>query len=86
VDESRSAADLLVALATAEKAVALAPGQAAGYSERGFLRTAFQFDFAGAQSDLNEALAINPGDAKNLHRSAILLAVLGKLTEAIASL
>jgi serine/threonine protein kinase/TolB-like protein len=84
-DDSGSAADLQRALATGEKAVALAPGLAAGYSARGFLRTAFQFDFAGAQADLDEALAISPGDAKNLHRSAILLAVLGKLPEAIAT-
>jgi serine/threonine protein kinase/TolB-like protein len=84
-DNSGSAADLQRALATAEKAVALAPGLAAGYSARGFLRTVFQFDFAGAQADLDEALAISPGDANNLHRSAILLAVLGKLPEAIAT-
>src|SRR5882762_8602179 len=44
------------ALAAAEKAVALAPGLAAGYSARGFLRSATRFDFAGAQADLGKAL------------------------------
>src|SRR5947208_3579644 len=62
------------ALAAAEKAVALAPGLAAGYSARGFLRSATRFDFAGAQADLDKALALSPGDANVLHRSAILLA------------
>jgi TolB-like protein len=72
------------ALAAAEKAVTLAPGLAASYSARGFLRSAIQFDFAGAQADLDKAVALSPGDANALHRSAILLAVLGKLPAAIA--
>jgi TolB-like protein/Flp pilus assembly protein TadD len=72
------------ALAAAEKAVALAPGLAAGYAARGFLRSATRFDFAGAQADLDKAVALSPGDANILHRSAILLAVLGKLPPAIA--
>lgn len=72
------------ALAAAEKAVALAPGLAAGYSARGFLRAVYPFDFAGAQADLDKAVALSPGDASVLHRSAVLLAVLGKLPEAIA--
>ncbi len=72
------------ALAAAEKSVALAPGLAAGYSARGFLRSAYRFDFAGAQADLDKAVALSPGDANILLRSAELLAVLGKLPEAIA--
>jgi len=71
-------------LAAAEQAVALAPGLAAGYSARGVLRAALRFDFAGAQADLDKAVALGPGDANNLHGSAILLAVLGKLPAAIA--
>jgi TolB-like protein len=72
------------ALAAAEKAIALAPGLAAGYSARGFVRAIYKFDFAGAQADLDKAVALNPGDAWVLHRSAVVLAVLGKLPEAIA--
>jgi Flp pilus assembly protein TadD len=71
------------ALAAAEKAVALAPDEAVGYSARGFLRTVYRFDFAGAQSDLAKAVALNPGDASVLHRSAVLLATLGQLSAAI---
>ena len=72
------------ALAAAEKAVALAPGLAAGYSARGFLRAVYRFDFAAAQADLDKAVALSPGDASVLHRSAVLLAVLGRLPDAIA--
>jgi tetratricopeptide (TPR) repeat protein len=72
------------ALAAAEKAVSLAPGLAAGYSARGFLRAVYKFDFASAQEDLNKAVALSPGDATVLHRSAVLLGVLGELPAAIA--
>jgi TolB-like protein/DNA-binding winged helix-turn-helix (wHTH) protein/Flp pilus assembly protein TadD len=72
------------ALAAAEKAVTLAPELAAGYSARGFIRGIYRFDFAGAQADLDKAVALNPSDATVLHRSAVLLAVFGKLPEAIA--
>ena len=72
------------ALAAAEQAVALAPGLAAGYSARGFLRAVYRFDFAGAQADLDRAVAISPHDAGVLHRSAVLLGVLGDLPAAIA--
>jgi TolB-like protein len=72
------------ALADAEKAVTLAPGLAAGYSARGFVRAVYRFDFAGGQADLDKAVALNPGDAWVLHRSAVLLGVLGKLPAAIA--
>ena len=72
------------AFAAANKAVALAPGLATGYSARGFLRTVYRFDFAGAQVDLDKAVALSPRDANVLHRSAVLLAVLGKLPAAIA--
>jgi Flp pilus assembly protein TadD len=67
----------------AEKAVTLAPEEADGYSARGFVRAISQFDFAGAQSDLTKAVALNPGDANVLHRSAVVLAVLGDLPAAI---
>jgi tetratricopeptide (TPR) repeat protein len=71
------------ALAAAEKAVALAPGLAASYSARGFVRLS-RLEFAGAQADLDKAVALSPNDASVLHRSAILLAVFGNLPAAIA--
>jgi tetratricopeptide (TPR) repeat protein len=63
--------------------VALAPDEAAGYSARGFLRAVIRFDFAGGRADLAKAEALNPGDANVLHRSAIVLGVLGDLPAAI---
>ena len=71
-------------LAAAEQAVAIAPGLATGYSARGILRAALHFDFAGAQADLDKAVALSPGDANILHRSALLLAARGQLPAAIA--
>jgi serine/threonine protein kinase/Tfp pilus assembly protein PilF len=83
-DETSDLAGYDSALAAADKAVALAPGLAAGYSARGFLRAICQFDFAGAQADLDTAVALSPGDADVLHRSAVVLAILGNLPAAIA--
>ncbi len=72
------------AVAAAEKAVALAPGLAAGYSARGIVRAPCRLDFAGAQADLDKAVTLSPGDATVLHRSAVQLAILGNLPAAIA--
>jgi tetratricopeptide (TPR) repeat protein len=83
-DNTYSTAGYESALAAAEKAVALAPGLAAGYSARGFVRAIYRFDFAGGQVDLDKAVALSPRDADVLHRSAVLLAIFGKLPAAIA--
>jgi TolB-like protein/DNA-binding winged helix-turn-helix (wHTH) protein/Tfp pilus assembly protein PilF len=83
-DSTDTPFELESALAAAEKAVVLAPELATGYSARGFLRAIYSFDYPGAQADLDKAVALSPGDAWVLHRSAILLAELGKLPEAIA--
>jgi TolB-like protein/DNA-binding winged helix-turn-helix (wHTH) protein len=83
-DNTTDRAGYTDALAAAERAVALAPGFAAGYSARGFLRAVYRFDFAGGQADLDRAVALSPQDAMVLHRSAVLLGVLGNLPAAIA--
>jgi adenylate cyclase len=83
-DNTGSTAGYESALAAAEKAIALAPGLAAGYAARGFVRATYRFDFTGAQMDLDKAVALSPRDADVLHRSAVLLGVLGKLPAAIA--
>jgi len=72
------------ALAAAEKAVALDPGQVDGYAARGFLRSAIRWDWEGARSDFERALALNPGVAENHQRHAVaVLAPLGRLRDAI---
>jgi TolB-like protein/Flp pilus assembly protein TadD len=71
------------ALAAAEKAVALEPGQVDGYAARGFLRSAIRWDWEGARSDFERALAINPGDSENHQRYGVaVLGPLGRLDEA----
>lgn len=72
------------ALAAANQAVALAPGLGSAYAARGFVRAVQSFDFVGAQRDLDQAVALSPGDADVLHRSAVVLAILGNLPAAIA--
>ena len=72
------------AVEAAEKAVELGPEQASSYAARGFLRAVYLFDFSGAQSDLDKAVELNPGDADVLHRSAVVLATLGRLPAAIS--
>jgi TolB-like protein/DNA-binding winged helix-turn-helix (wHTH) protein len=83
-DDTTDIAGYKSALAAAEQAVALAPGLATGYSARGFLRAVYRFDFAGGQADLDRAVALSAQDAIVLHRSAVVLAVLGDLPAAIA--
>ncbi len=71
-------------IAAAEKAVALGPELADGYSVRGYLRGAVGHDWKGAQTDLERALTLNPGDAETHRRYAtIALASVGRLSEAI---
>ena len=72
------------ATAAADKAVALAPDLAECWSARAWMRTSIAWDWTGAQSDFERALAINPRDANILVRQSHLLALLGRLPEAIA--
>ena len=55
------------ALAAAEQAIALAPDLADGYLVRGRMRMAHQWDWAGAEADFRQALAVEP------HRTEVLI-------------
>jgi len=72
-------------LQAADKAVALAPDLADGYSARGWLRVAVKWDWPGARSDLEHALALNPGDAISQLRLGRLDGAIGSLNEASAA-
>ena len=72
------------ATAAAEKAVELAPDLADCWSARAWMKTSIAWDWAGAQADFDRALALNARDANILLRQSHLLAVLGRLPEAIA--
>ncbi|MDB6162611.1 MAG: protein kinase [Xanthomonadaceae bacterium] len=72
-------------LTAADKAIALAPGLADGYTARGWMRSNFTWDWAGAQSDLETALAIDPSNSTVQRRYGQLLGSRGRLPEAIAA-
>ncbi|OGT57004.1 MAG: hypothetical protein A3E01_12995 [Gammaproteobacteria bacterium RIFCSPHIGHO2_12_FULL_63_22] len=71
------------ALAAADKAIELDPNLADGYWARGNLRASVTWDWEGARSDFQKAVALNPGDARILQGYGALLASLGRLPEAI---
>jgi len=71
------------AVAAAEKAVALSPNLPEALSTRGNLRGIVEHDWEGARRDLEGALAVNGNDSASRRRYATLLAVLGRLPEAI---
>ena len=85
-DENGSTRERLgPALAAADRAIALGPERADGYSARGYLRYAYVWDWRGAQSDFYKALAREPGDSTHWRRYADLLASTGHLRGAIAA-
>jgi TolB-like protein/DNA-binding winged helix-turn-helix (wHTH) protein/Tfp pilus assembly protein PilF len=70
----------------AQKAIDLDPRLAAGYSVRGALRYLHRYDWVGAESDLKQALALEPTNSRVLSRYGILLSYLGRTEEAVAML
>ncbi len=73
------------AVEAAEKAVAVDPDLADGYAARGYVRTMVTWDWAGAQADLERALALNQGDATTHRNLGLLAKRLGRMEQAIAS-
>jgi serine/threonine-protein kinase len=72
-------------MATAEEAVAQGPEQADGYTARAFLRYVVNWDWPGAQADLDKAQRIDPSNSEIQSRYSLLLATLGRLNEAIVT-
>jgi eukaryotic-like serine/threonine-protein kinase len=66
----------------ADRAVALAPALAEVYSERALLRLN-QYDWAGAQVDLQKALALDPNDVKANRRMVLTQLSLGNVLAAL---
>ncbi|MGH8234670.1 MAG: tetratricopeptide repeat protein [Rhodanobacteraceae bacterium] len=69
----------------AERAVALDPQLGDAYAARGYLRAVNDWNWNGALADLQEALRLDPKDARNQLRYGYLLATLGRLQEASAA-
>jgi TolB-like protein/tetratricopeptide (TPR) repeat protein len=72
------------AVVAAERAVSLGPDLADGYEARGWIRTSYKWDWAGARADLERAMALNPGSSSILNNYAHLLWATGRLQESIA--
>ncbi len=83
-DAARTTTDWRRMAATeAERAVELGPDQVDGYEARGLLRTAFTWDWSGARARSGEGGLSSPGSANAQIRYAQLMAVRGRLGEAI---
>ena len=76
----------LEALATADKAIALAPELADGYAIRAHLRRNQLWDWTGALQDLERALALEPNKTDALHPYALMLIILMRYDEAIGAI
>jgi TolB-like protein/tetratricopeptide (TPR) repeat protein len=74
------------ALATAGKAIALAPDLPDGYATRGNTRHRMRWDWQGSQADLARAIALDPNNARTLSNYGPVLFSLGRRDEAIALL
>ena len=75
-----------VAKSHAAQAIVEGPDQAEGYAVRGSIRSRVDWDWAGALSDLQKAVVLNPGDGGIQHAYGTLLGLLGRLPEATAAL
>jgi TolB-like protein/Tfp pilus assembly protein PilF len=73
-----------VALAEAEKAMALAPRLVEAYVARAQVRMNRNWDFVGAKSDLDVAMRIDPNNMELLQAYATFLWITGKLDQALA--
>jgi TolB-like protein/Tfp pilus assembly protein PilF len=73
------------AVVAAERAVSLAPGLGEAYSARNYVRFFLQWDWQGAQADIEKALELDPRSFGARRRFAVSLGVVGRFTEAIAA-
>ena len=71
------------AIEAAERAVELAPGLGEAYSARSFVRSALQWDWNGAQADIEMALQLDPRSETTQRRYGSLLAAMGRIREAM---
>ena len=70
----------------AERAISLAPQSADGYWARGRYRYATAFDWRGGEADLKKALTLNPTLASARVDYAAVLAMQGRLADAVVEL
>src|SRR5262249_41242727 len=66
-----------------EKAIEIDPQYAAALAMRARISVAFENDWAGAAAQLERALALDPANSEVLRGATVLLAVLGRIDEAL---
>jgi TolB-like protein len=81
-DFTGDAAGLKRAIAAAERLPLAHPDHGPSYRMRADIRSAWQWDWAGAQADYEKALALDPTDADAYNNESLLLLSLGRFREA----
>ena len=81
---AKRAEDIKQALATIDKAIALAPDLSMGFGVRSYLRYGRAWDWQGAAADFKQALALDPNNAQLLSYYSQSLFFRGHQEEAIA--
>lgn len=66
-----------------ERALALDPNLAGAYSQLGWIKRGYDWDWAGADSAYRRALELEPGDASIITNAAVLSATMGRFAEAM---
>jgi TolB-like protein/DNA-binding winged helix-turn-helix (wHTH) protein len=66
-----------------ERALALNPKLAAAHAQMARIQQQLDFDFAGADTSAQRALALEPGNPENVKSAASSAAILGRLNEAL---
>lgn len=84
-DDTASTAALQEALASANRAISLAPDLAGGYAVRGATRSIVDPRSPETEADLERALALDPHDSRILSRYAFMLDHVGRYPEAIVA-
>jgi len=85
-DAAGREATIDTALASADKAIALAPDLPDGYSARANARFRMRWDWQGAQADLARAMALDPNRSTTLINYAAVLFTLGRREPALDAL
>ncbi|MCX7041159.1 MAG: protein kinase, partial [Gammaproteobacteria bacterium] len=81
-DPKLAAAGARRAMEAAERAIVLDPQLGDAYAARGYLRGRNEWNWAGALSDVQRAVALDPRDGRNQLRYGFVLMSIGRLPEA----
>jgi Tfp pilus assembly protein PilF len=72
------------ARAAVERALALDANQAEAHAAMGWIKTLYDWDWAGADASYQRALALELGNAEVVRGAAFLAAALGRFDDAVA--